>query len=1616
MIGYGKQIASPLTAALVLALLGGLSSLGTSPLTAQSCGGCPGADIPAFVCSFADSTVSTDPCPGSFPNCVPPVVNSSRIDVIAGSGGNFEARLVVSVTAPSNNDTNAPDFGRLNLYWAQGSTPLNPTNNLCQDHTTNRAETYIAQTVNCAGAPYDFGTYSLRAVVCEGASCQKITDAGGLAFMVTKSMLGCPVPPPENCNEPSGDASGASGETCMECRRVGGGNSGGQSGGGGSPGGGSGGSGGPGDPGDPGCASGLDGTVACSPGWSGPGAFLHYASNGPGNAPWPGAAGSNPWQMTLGRNWSHDHAERIVTDPDSSHVWLITRYGSFKEFSAPDGTGLYQHVAPSDEYRQLFLVGSAWQLKGLDGSVEYFLANGLWDKTVLPADLGHPIQGSYTGTQLTAVSFPDGRSETYSYYTSGASTGKLHTITENGVAGSPALSRTWTYLWSGDDLVDIQRPDLTTWEFTYATNGAAAGYLSQVRLVGTDLSGRVMAAFQNDATGTRPIQSWRGDPVFSNASAVDKQTFTYTLSGSQVTQNVATETVSATYTDSTTFNLGMDTVSRKTKVLSFVGTCPTCGLAPSTSFEFTDGTNPLLPTAMIDGRGIRTELTYGAHGRMTVRKENVVSGVPQRTTTYVYDTHFPGLVAEIDQPSTSGGSHLRTTLLAYDPTTSDLSARTDSGFESGVTTGSLSCASAPGAYSCATAYTYNSAGRPLTIDPPGFGTADQTVSTYNVAGRNGYLPDTRVDPLVGTTIFGYDGLNRRTSVVDPNGVAALTSYDALDRLTQVRQQGASPPTDDLVTSYTYDVFGDLACVQLPRGNGIAYAYDSAGRMTEMRRQADCNPATQALERTVYAYDGADNRSSEDRQRWTGSAWSSDSKTEYIYSCHLDKMTQGKGSAAESVTEYCYDEDFNLKQTWDANHPRGNPASPNPSTLTYTYDNLNRLTRASQPWTTGTADTQYTYDIQDHLAQVTDAEGNVTAYTTSDRSLLTQQTSPVSGTTSYVYNEHGQMTSQTDARGVVTTRTLDALDRATQAAFSDGTPAVVYGYDAPCAFGRGRLCSVVEGGSTVAYSYDRFSRTLQDGALTYAYDTNGNRAQIGYPGGLTAAYSFDFADRPATLSYNAGAGSVPVVVAASYLSSGPLSALSLANGLTETHAFDARYYPSAVTVAGAASLNWSYAIDGVGNITGINDGTTNRVYGYVDQLYFLKQGDGPWGTRSWTYDRIGNRLTEARGTTTDTYTYLSGHNPRLASIALGGGAGTRRLLYDTVGNELQESGPTTQLDLSYDGANRLIRQADESTKAATSLTYDGRNFLVQARQDLNSCSPVATQSTYTSEGLLLRRSTSNELTGAVSKDTKILYFAGRPVAFVETATPPAVATYLAVDHLGTPILETTAAGTSLWSGGFEPFGKDWNGAQTAGEFLRFPGQWEDAGWSGVSGAGFEYNVRRWYVGGQGRYSQADPLGLTSGPNVFSYVSGAPTRFRDPLGLAIMVCSREVHGPVGLFANHSYVWDTRKNTGKKRFCEAFSPAGNIEGGPDVDTCSLVADSDGKEDKVLGCCEKYKTDLGNNIYVPFLNDCQTNTQSALACAGLGAADPGIPGGRLGCRSGCSSYPQQPWIERHR
>ena len=118
----------------------------------------------------------------------------------------------------------------------------------------------------------------------------------------------------------------------------------------------------------------------------------------------------------MGLYWSHEHAQRIVPDPDSSHVWLITERASFREFSnlaAGSGLRLYQTNAPSDEYRKLYYdtATGGWQLDSLVGRVDYFLPDGRWEKTVLSQNPTHPTLAAYNASgQLESVSFPDGRS------------------------------------------------------------------------------------------------------------------------------------------------------------------------------------------------------------------------------------------------------------------------------------------------------------------------------------------------------------------------------------------------------------------------------------------------------------------------------------------------------------------------------------------------------------------------------------------------------------------------------------------------------------------------------------------------------------------------------------------------------------------------------------------------------------------------------------------------------------------------------------------------------------------------------------------------------------------------------------------------------------------------------------------------------------------------------------------------------------------------------------------------------------------------------------------------------------------------------------------------------
>ena len=346
----------------------------------------------------------------------------------------------------------------------------------------------------------------------------------------------------------------------------------------------------------------------------------------------------------------------------------------------------------------------------------------------------------------------------------------------------------------------------------------------------------------------------------------------------------------------------------------------------------------------------------------------------------------------------------------------------------------------------------------------------------------------------------------------------------------------------------------------------------------------------------------------------------------------------------------------------------------------------------------------------------------------------------------------------------------------------------------------------------------------------------NRTTIGYPGNVSAIYTYDAADRQSTLTVQRpGQPDANVVTSSGYEPSGPLASVTLGNGLVETRGFDTRYFPAAIQVDGASPvLDWQYTIDATGNPTAITDAldaANNRTYGYQDFQYYLTQGDGPWGNLAWSYDQLGNRLSETRDGVTDTYTYVAngamGNSARLAEIQLGAG-GTRIFAYDAAGNQTQVDSGGDVVDRTYDDAGRMSGQERTAAGASTDFLYDGRSYLRRA-------SGVAPDTLGHGRRLLRRLRKRRYLRVGHGRRSlsagrcpfhgqadlqlgrcpplrrqrpdrlgTIVYFDDRPVAQFPSTGP---LLYLTTDHLDTPIVASDITGGVEWEGGFETF---WSG--------------------------------------------------------------------------------------------------------------------------------------------------------------------------------------------------------------
>jgi RHS repeat-associated protein len=254
----------------------------------------------------------------------------------------------------------------------------------------------------------------------------------------------------------------------------------------------------------------------------------------------------------------------------------------------------------------------------------------------------------------------------------------------------------------------------------------------------------------------------------------------------------------------------------------------------------------------------------------------------------------------------------------------------------------------------------------------------------------------------------------------------------------------------------------------------------------------------------------------------------------------------------------------------------------------------------------------------------------------------------------------------------------------------------------------------------------------------------------------------------------------------------------------------------------------------------------------------------YGTRLWTYDSNGNRLSETANGTLNSYTYPANNN-RLSTVKQGATT-TRAFTYDAAGNTTQDLRGATAYNYAVNNAGRIKTLTIGTTLRAT-WTYDGfQKLRIKA-----ATSPAATTHyIWDSFGHIIAEH--NAVGGAALK--QYIWLGDTPLAVFDNTT----LYYVHPDHLDRPVVMTNASAMTIaWQAKYDPFGNPVAVTVSPVNNQRLPGQWFQ------SEDGLAYNWHRTYDPTLGRYTQADPLGFVDGPSVYGYAGQSPLMRVDPLGL-------------------------------------------------------------------------------------------------------------------------------------
>jgi RHS repeat-associated protein len=708
-----------------------------------------------------------------------------------------------------------------------------------------------------------------------------------------------------------------------------------------------------------------------------------------------------------------------------------------------------------------------------------------------------------------------------------------------------------------------------------------------------------------------------------------------------------------------------------------------------------------------------------------------------------------------------------------------------------------------------------------------------------------------------------------TAVVDPNWQAWRYDYwltgspapGALNHVYRVQSDGS---TLDTLSTSEYDSHGRVTRVTSATGGVTDYAYDASGNLQTVTGPANNDAGARPV--TTYGYDPLG--------RVTSVTDPLNHATSYTYD-GLDRVATvalpkpSPSSTLNFLTTYSYD-NFDS----GAGLVFTNITDPNGRITKQGYDQYAQLVKSTDAANNSTT---YTFP-RGLLASVTDANANVTSYGYDSTRRLISTTFPDSAIEQYTYYGDNLLYQKTDRKSQTITFSYDHQKRVSQRTYP-GSTSVTSTY-----LGQ-KLTQVVDTTTspteTHTFAYDPSYRLQSDtqatrGTITRTYNADDSIAAMTVQGGPTAGYSYYSDGSLNTIGWSPVSGNFKYTYSLAsqyqgitfpnaqsrnfaYDDQGRLTQLSnldpaAGNLATYAYGYDLNYTTGQNTMLGQrVSMTATVPSQGLSNHT--------ATYEYDPNYQLLKAtypNTAPFNGEidSWTYDAIGNRLTNTVNGSPQTYTYQKiGSNPnnwqRLTNDS------SNAYTYDGNGSTLTRNGPSGNVTFGWNTDNRLISISGAAT-ASYVYDYQGRR----------SKKTVGSATTYLYDGLNLVQETS-----ASSAD----YLFGPGIDEPLAMSRGGQVYYYETDALGSINAITNSSGTVQNTYLYDSWGQVKSQTGTLANSFTYTAR-------ETGDAGLSFYRARYYQTAIGRFLQEDPNGYEDGPNLYGYVNASPITQTDPFGLA------------------------------------------------------------------------------------------------------------------------------------